>query len=306
MAVSRRSGILMLLLAAVIWGSAFVAQSLGMEHIGPFTFQAVRSLLGAAALAPVIFLSGRLARKKGETPSPEQRRLLRKGGLLCGLALFVAVNLQQFGLRETTAGKAGFLTALYILIVPVYGLFLGHRPKPALFVSVLVAAAGLYLLSVTERFTVQTGDLLLILCAFAFAAQIMLVDHFGVRVNGVKLCAAQFLVCGVLSGFAMLLFEQPATGPILAAAGPLLYAGVLSSGVAYTLQILAQRTTPPAVASLLMSLESVFAVIAGMLVLGEQPTLREYAGSGLMFAAILLAQRAEGPRLEQEPLPGKP
>ena len=304
MAFSRRSGSLMLLLAAVIWGSAFVAQSLGMEHIGPFTFQAVRSWLGAAALAPVIFLSGRLARKKGETPSPEQRRLLRKGGLLCGLALFVAVNLQQFGLRETTAGKAGFLTALYILIVPVYGFFLGHRPKPALFVSVLVAAAGLYLLSVTERFTVQTGDLLLILCAFAFAAQIMLVDHFGVRVNGVKLCAAQFLVCGVLSGFAMLLFEQPATGPILAAAGPLLYAGVLSSGVAYTLQILAQRTTPPAVASLMMSLEAVFAVLAGMLVLGEQPTPREYAGSGLMFAAILIAQRAEVPRLEKEPLRG--
>ena len=304
MAFSRRSGSLMLLLAAVIWGSAFVAQSLGMEHIGPFTFQAVRSLLGAVALAPVILLSGRISKRKGDIPSPEQRRLLRKGGLLCGLALFVAVNLQQFGLRDTTAGKAGFLTALYILIVPVYGLFLGHRPRPALWVSVLVAAAGLYLLSVTEQFTVRTGDLLLILCAFAFAAQIMLVDHYGVRVNGVKLCAAQFLVCGALSGVAMLLFERPAIGPVLAAAGPLLYAGVLSSGVAYTLQILAQRTTPPAVASLLMSLEAVFAVLAGMLVLGEQPTPREYAGSGLMFAAILIAQRAEGPRLEKEPLRG--
>jgi len=304
MAFSRRSGSLMLLLAAVIWGSAFVAQSLGMEHIGPFTFQAVRSLLGAVALAPVILLSGRISKRKGDIPSPEQRRLLRRGGLLCGLALFVAVNLQQFGLRDTTAGKAGFLTALYILIVPAYGLFLGHRPRPALWVSVLVAAAGLYLLSVTEQFTVRTGDLLLILCAFAFAAQIMLVDHYGVRVNGVKLCAAQFLVCGALSGVAMLLFERPAIGPVLAAAGPLLYAGVLSSGVAYTLQILAQRTTPPAVASLMMSLEAVFAVLAGMLVLGEQPTPREYAGSGLMFAAILIAQRAEGPRLEKEPLRG--
>ncbi|NLE21136.1 MAG: DMT family transporter [Clostridiales bacterium] len=304
MAFSRRSGSLMLLLAAVIWGSAFVAQSLGMEHIGPFTFQAVRSLLGAVALAPVILLSGRISKRKGDIPSPEQRRLLRRGGLLCGLALFVAVNLQQFGLRDTTAGKAGFLTALYILIVPAYGLFLGHRPRPALWVSVLVAAAGLYLLSVTEQFTVRTGDLLLILCAFAFAAQIMLVDHYGVRVNGVKLCAAQFLVCGALSGVAMLLFERPAIGPVLDAAGPLLYAGVLSSGVAYTLQILAQRTTPPAVASLMMSLEAVFAVLAGMLVLGEQPTPREYAGSGLMFAAILIAQRAEGPRLEKEPLPG--
>ena len=304
MAFSRRSGSLMLLLAAVIWGSAFVAQSLGMEHIGPFTFQAVRSLLGAVALAPVILLSGRISKRKGDIPSPEQRRLLRRGGLLCGLALFVAVNLQQFGLRDTTAGKAGFLTALYILIVPVYGLFLGHRPRPALWVSVLVAAAGLYLLSVTEQFTVRTGDLLLILCAFAFAAQIMLVDHYGVRVNGVKLCAAQFLVCGALSGVAMLLFERPAIGPVLDAAGPLLYAGVLSSGVAYTLQILAQRTTPPAVASLMMSLEAVFAVLAGMLVLGEQPTPREYAGSGLMFAAILIAQRAEGPRLEKEPLRG--
>ncbi|HOQ63624.1 MAG TPA: DMT family transporter, partial [Clostridia bacterium] len=194
------------------------------------------------------------------------------------------------------AGKAGFLTVLYILTVPIYGLFLGHKPGAALWVAVLIAAAGLYLLSVTERFTIARGDFLLILCAFFFALQIMLVDHFVQKVNGVKLCAMQFLVCGLLSLGAMFLFEQPRADAILRAAGPLLYAGVLSSGVAYTLQILAQRTTPPAIASLLMSLEAVFAVITGVIVLGQVPTLREIIGSALMFSAILIAQRGSPPR----------
>ena len=296
MRLKQHTGSLMLLLAAVIWGSAFVAQSMGMDHIQPFTFQALRSLMGSLALLPVIALFGRRDKKAGRQPMPRENRHLLRGGLLCGLALFVAINLQQFGLVTTTAGKAGFLTALYILIVPIYGLFLGHKPGAALWVAVLIAAAGLYLLSVTERFTIARGDFLLILCAFFFALQIMLVDHFVQKVNGVKLCAMQFLVCGLLSLGAMFLFEQPRADAILRAAGPLLYAGVLSSGVAYTLQILAQRTTPPAIASLLMSLEAVFAVLTGVIVLGQVPTLREIIGSALMFSAILIAQRGSPPR----------
>lgn len=294
---NKGAGSLMLLAAAVIWGSTFVAQSLGMRHIGAFTFQAVRSLLGALALWPVILLNDRIAKRKEGGARRGDRRALLIGGTLCGLVLFAAVNLQQFGLKETTAGKAGFLTALYILIVPLYGLLFGHRVRPVMWLSVTLAGTGLYLLSVTEAFTVIRGDVLLILCAFAFAAQILLVDHYAVRVSGMKLCAVQFLVCGLLSGIAMFIFESPSAGTILAAAGPLLYAGVLSSGVAYTLQILAQRTTPPALASLLMSLEAVFAVFTGMLVLGEMPSLREVIGSALMFLAIIVSQRAEQPRL---------
>ncbi len=291
----KGTGSLMLLLAAVIWGSAFVAQSMGMDHIGPFTFQGVRSLMGAAALLPVILLFERQKKSKRikDKEAHYKTRDLLIGGTLCGLVLFVAINLQQFGLLYTTPGKAGFLTAMYILIVPIYGLFLGHRPPMSLWVSVLIAAMGLYLLSVTEQFTISTGDLLLILCAFAFAGQILLIDHFIEKANGIKLCAMQFLVCGVLSAIAMFIFEKPSFSAIMDAIGPLLYAGVLSSGVAYTLQILAQKTTPPALASLLMSLEAVFAVLAGILVLGQIPTPRELLGSALMFTAIVFAQRAE-------------
>lgn len=291
------AGNLMLLAASIIWGSAFVAQKMGMDHIQPFTFQSLRSLLGSLALLPLILLTRSLRRKKGlPLPSTDHKKQLLTGGSLCGATLFVAINLQQFGLVESSAGKAGFLTALYILLVPIYGLFLGQKAKPSLWLSIAIATAGLYLLSVTGAFTISRGDVLLILCAFAFAAQIMIVDHYAMHVDGVMLCAMQFLVCGALSGIAMFVFEQPSLPGILASLGPLLYAGVLSSGVAYTLQILAQRTTPPAIASLLMSMEAVFAVITGVLVLGEQPTIREILGSALMFLAILLAQRGQEPR----------
>ncbi|MDI9520488.1 MAG: DMT family transporter [Bacillota bacterium] len=292
---TKGTGSLMLLLAAIIWGSAFVAQSMGMDHIGPFTFQAVRSLMGAVALLPVIFLFDKQRKSKPENDKEAhfQTKDLLLGGVLCGLVLFVAINLQQFGLLYTTPGKAGFLTAMYILIVPIYGLFLGNKPPASLWVSVLIAAIGLYLLSVTEEFTISPGDILLILCAFAFAGQIMLIDHFVEKANGIKLCSLQFFVCGLLSLAAMFLFEQPTIASIKSAIGPLLYAGVLSSGVAYTLQILAQKTTPPALASLLMSLESVFAVLAGIIVLGQVPSVRELLGCALMFVAILVAQRAE-------------
>lgn len=293
---SSRRGSLLLLIASVIWGSTFVAQSLAAQHIRPFTFQFARSMLGALALVPAILVADRIKQKKNDPAQPparDDKRLLLKGGLACGLALFVATNLQQFGLEESGAGKAGFITALYILIVPILGLFLGHRPRPALWVSVGIAAVGLYLLSIKQGFYISTGDALLILCAIAFAVQILLVDHFGMKLNAMKLCSLQFLVSGLLSGVLMLILEKPEPAQILAAWGPLIYAGVLSSGVAYTLQIFGQRTTPPAVASLLMSLEAVFAVLTAILVLGQVPTPREWAGSALMFAAILLAQRGQ-------------
>ena len=291
-----RRGSLLLLVASVIWGSTFVAQSLAARHIRPFTFQFVRSLLGAAALAPAILIAGRMNRRKNGSSAArpkEDRRLVLTGGLTCGAALFVATNLQQFGLEESGAGKAGFITALYILIVPILGLFLGQKPRPALWVSVGIAGAGLYLLSIKEGFHIATGDLLLILCALAFAVQILLVDYYGMRTSAMKLCCLQFLVSGLLSGVLMLALERPRPARILAAWGPLLYAGVLSSGVAYTLQIFGQRTTPPAIASLMMSLEAVFAVLTAILVLGQTPSPREWLGSALMFGAILLAQRGQ-------------
>ncbi len=286
----------MLLLAAIIWGSTFVAQSLGAQHLAPFTFQALRSLMGALALLPVIFLFDALKKKRNPHHKKEATKPLLTGGILCGLTLIIAINLQQIGLVETTAGKAGFITALYIVIVPVYGLFLGHKARASLWLAVLIAAVGLYLLSVTEAFTISRGDILLIIGAFFFSIQILLVDHYSVRVNGVKLCAIQFLVCGLLSSVAMFIWETPSLISIRLAIWPLIYAGVLSSGVAYTLQILAQRSTPPAIASLLMSLEAVFAVLTGIIVLSEVPTLREVVGSALMFIAILFAQRASLPK----------
>lgn len=299
---TSRSGSLMLLAASIIWGSAFVAQSMGMEHIRPFTFQAIRALLGALSLLPVILIHSLLKRKKGRPrPDGKARRKLLAGSLLSGSVLFIANNLQQFGLLDTTPGKAGFLTTLYIIIVPILGLFLGHKSKPTLWISVLIAAVGLYLLSVTEQLTISRGDLLIILCAFAFAAQILLIDHYVKHVSGMKLSALQFVVCGALSLAAMFIFEQPRMEGILKAAGPLLYTGILSSGVAFTLQILAQRVTPPAIASLLMSLEAVFAVITGILVLGQVPSLREIIGSLLMFVAIIFAQRAGLPKTAPEP-----
>jgi len=292
----KHAGSLMLLIAAIIWGSTFVAQSLGARHLDPFTFQALRSLMGALALLPVIHIMDALKRKKGIRPHSSHRKNLWVGGVLCGLVLFIAINLQQFGIMETTAGKAGFITALYIVIVPIYGLFLGHKAKAGLWLAVLIAAAGLYLLSVTEAFTISRGDVLLIIGAFFFSIQILLVDHYSVRVDGVKLCAIQFLVCGVLSSAAMFIWEAPTIHAIRLAFWPLVYAGVLSSGVAYTLQILAQRSTPPAVASLLMSLEAVFAVLTGLIVLNEGLTTRELLGSILMFIAIVVAQRASLPK----------
>ena len=295
-------GNLLLLLASLIWGTAFVAQSVGMEHIGPFTFMAARSIIGALSLVPVILLQNARKKHLGQPlkMSAGSKRSLLRGGILCGLLLTVAANLQQAALLYTTTGKAGFLTALYILLVPIAGIFMGRRVVPAVWLAIAVAAIGLYLLSVKSSLTIDPADLLLIACAFVFTGHILAVDHYSPKVSGVALSCLQFLVAGLLSSLMMFLFESPSVPDLLASALPLLYVGVLSSGVAYTLQIMGQRLTTPAVASLIMSGEAIFALVGGMLILGERMTGREALGSALMFIAIIGAQLAQIPKKEKK------
>lgn len=287
----------MLLLTAMIWGSAFVAQRIGMEHIEPFTFNGVRNLIGGLALLPVALVMGR---RSAARPSAGRRRMTWRGGLCCGVVLFVASSFQQFGMVEADAGKAGFITALYIVIVPICGLFMRRRVRPLVWLAVSIAAAGLYLLCVKDGFSIGRGDFLVLCCAFLFSAHILVIDYFSPRADGVWMSCIQFFVCGALSLVCMALFETPTLPAIIGSAVPLLYAGILSSGVGYTLQIIAQRDTSPTVASLLMSLESVFAALAGWLILGETFTARELVGAALMFAAILLAQLPERARPNTE------
>lgn len=287
---------LLLFLTALIWGVAFVAQSVGMDYVGAFTFSFSRCIIGGVVLIPCIWF---LNRRKEEEPEKkdsekkdkkEERRICVIGGVCCGIALFFASNLQQFGLKYTTVGKAGFITALYIILVPVLGLFMKKRVQGKVWISVLLAVAGLYLLCITDGFSLGTGDLLVLLCALMFSVHILVIDYFSPKTDGVKMSCIQFFVCGILSGIAMLIFEEPSLGALLQAWMPILYAGVLSCGVAYTLQIVGQKDMDPTVASLILSLESVVSVLAGWVLLGQRLSLREISGCVLMFAAIILAQ----------------
>ena len=285
-------GSLCLVLTALIWGAAFVAQSVSMDFVGPFTFQCTRSLLAALVLLPLSLFRASRRRKRGEA-APGSRAQLWKAGLVCGLIMTVAANLQQAGIQYTTPGKAGFITALYIVIVPLLGLFRGRRVSLRLWLCVLLALAGLWLLSMTGGFALSVGDLLVLLCAVAFSFHILAVDHFAPQVDGVALSGIQFLVTGILSGLLTLAFETPSLPALGDAAIPILYAGVMSCGVAYTLQIVGQKTVRPTLASLLMSLESVFALLTGMVILNQIPTPREAVGCAVMLAAIVLAQLPE-------------
>ena len=280
-----------LFLTAFIWGTAFVAQSVGMDHIGPFAFNAARSFVGGVALIPVILVFERFKSPEQKQAEKTDRRPLLLGGLCCGLALGVASCLQQVGIKYTTVGKAGFITAMYIVIVPILGLFLGKKVGFKLWVSVVIAIAGLYLLCMSGSFSLQKGDLLVILCAFAFSVHIMVIDHFSPMADGVKMSCLQFFVAGLLS-LAVMAFAEgaPAAGDLLRSWVPVLYCGVLSSGVAYTLQIIGQKGVNPTIASLVLSLESVISVLAGWVVLHQSMTGRELLGCLLMFAAIVLAQ----------------
>ncbi len=288
-------GNILLIITALIWGSAFVAQSVGMEHIGAFTFQGVRSLIGSLVLLPVILVIDAMKKRKGEyvKPSGESRKKQWKAGIVCGLIMTLAANLQQTGMLYTTAGKAGFITALYIVVVPILGIFMGKKSSLRMWLCVAMALVGLYLLSMTGGFRLSLGDTLVLLCSVAFALHIIAVDHYVEAVDGVRLSCIQFLVCGVISSILMFIFEKPDIQSIMNAAVPILYAGVMSCGVAYTFQIVGQKYTRPTMASLLMSLESVFAVLTGMVILKEIPTVREAIGCVIMFAAIIITQLPE-------------
>ncbi len=281
----------MLMLTAFIWGTAFVAQSVGMDYLGPFTFNGIRSMIGGIALLPCIALLQKLNGKEKE--KKENKKMLVAGGIACGLLLFSASSLQQYGIQYTSAGKAGFITAFYIVIVPVLGIFLRKKVGWKVWIAVVLALTGLYCLCITETFTIGKGDGFIFLCALVFSLHIMVIDYFSPKVDGVKMSCIQFFVCGLASLPFMFAFETPQISAVVDGIVPILYAGVLSCGVAYTLQIVGQKDMNPAIASLIMSMESCFSVLAGWIVLGERLSMKESAGCILMFAAIILAQLPE-------------
>lgn len=283
------SGVIALLGATVIWGSAFIAQSVGMDKIGPFTFQAVRCFLAVVFLFPAsaLFSKGKPFWKSWADPA------LWRSGVICGLALFAASSLQQIGLVYTDAGKAGFLTAMYIVFVPFLGLFLGQKPGRNALLSLIPAIVGLYLLSCTSVSGINKGDVLLLLCAVAFSVQILLIDRHCAGLDGLKLNCIQALVAAVLSVPWALLTETVDASRIASCWLPLGYAGILSMGVAYTLQIVGQKRVAPSAAALLMSLESVFAALFGWLLLHETMTRAEELGCVLVFAAVVISQLPE-------------
>lgn len=295
-------------ITAMIWGVAFVAQSICADYLAPFSINMLRSLIAAVfiflmLLAVWLWRRAR-AKREGRPYTAEaigdvlgcrdaaQRKTLLLGGLLCGTALTASANLQQFGINaDTSSGKAGFITALYIVLVPLLGLFLKKRVGITVWGSVVLAVFGLYFLCVSEAFTIQTGDVYVMICAFTFAVQILLIDHFTVKVNGLALSLMQFIVVTLESAVFVAVFREPLTmSGMMACLPSLLYVGVFSSGVAYTLQIVAQKGSNPTVVSILFSLEAVFATVSGMLLLNENMSGREWIGCALMLAAVVLAQ----------------
>ena len=282
---------LILLLTATIWGVAFVAQSVGMEYIGPFTFNAIRCVLGGLVLIPVILVLKKKKETGAENQEKEDKKTLWTGGIACGVILCIASNLQQFGIMEASVGKSGFFTALYIVMIPVIGIFIGKRPGIKLWFCVALAVVGMYLLCMKDgSFTIERADIMLLLCALAFSFHILVVDYFSPKVDGVKISCIQFFVCGVLSAVGMLFTETPDISNIQAAWLPLLYAGLLSCGVGYTLQIVGQKGINPVIASLIMSLESVISALAGWVILGQVLSPKEILGCVLMFVAIIITQ----------------
>lgn len=294
--MNKTKNTFLLLLTAFIWGVAFVAQSVGMDYVGPLTFNASRFIIGAIFLIPCIAFLDKLKEKENQAAcknipaAPQNKKVLITGGICCGIAIAAASTLQQYGIAYTTVGKAGFITALYIVIVPILGIFLKRKPRLIIWFSVLLALVGLYFLCMTDSLSFSKGDTLVLLCAFVFSLHIMIIDHFSPMVDGVRMSCIQFAVAGVLCGIPALIFEHPTFSSLIAAWAPILYAGILSCGVAYTLQIVAQKNYDPTVASLLLSLESVFSVLAGWFILHQALSPREIFGCVLVFIAIILVQ----------------
>lgn len=282
------------ILAAFIWGTAFVAQDLCADSIGAFAFNATRYFIAVLALLVVILISDKLKKNKPTLTAQEKKaanKQLWLGGLCCGAALAIASNFQQAGLvAGTDAGKAGFITALYVVLVPVFGLFFKRKVSLPTWIAVVLSVVALYLLCIKGDFSLAPGDLLVLVCAVCFAVHILVIDHFTAYCDGVKLSCLQFLFAGIISTICMFIFEDVDFAAILSCALPLLYVGIFSCGVGYTLQILAQKDSNPTVVTILLSLESVFAVIVGAIILKQQMTVREYIGCVIMFAAVILAQ----------------
>ena len=283
------------LLAALIWGTAFVAQSVGAEYIGPFTFNAARSVVAFLFLLLFCLVRSGIRKRGGGAArgTSSSWKDLMIGGICCGTALTIASNLQQKGLETTSSGKAGFITALYIVIVPIAGIFLHKKAPKIIWVSVSLAVVGLYCLCIHEDFSVTGGDVWIMLCAVCFSVHILTIDHFTQKVDGVALSCVQFLVATILSSVGMFLTEPLSLEALRICLWPILYVGIFSSGIAYTLQILAQKGSNPTVVSLLLSLESVFAVLAGAIILHDQMSGREYLGCVLMLVSVVLTQLPE-------------
>ena len=284
----------LLFLTAVIWGMAFVFQSKGMEYMDPLTFNGVRSLIGAASLLVFVLVRNRFTK---QSLKDLDWRLTIRAGVFCGTALTIASTLQQYGIVQTSVGKAGFITTLYIIFVPIAGLLFGRRVSKIVWVAAVMAAVGMYLLCMNESFSMNMGDVLVFICALFFTAHIMIVDYFSPKTDGVVISLIQFTVCGIVCMTGAFLFGNPAWSQITSGVSTLLYAGVMSCGVAYTLQIVGQKGVNPTVAALLMSLESVVATVAGVVAYrigflksDQTMTLRQVAGCVIVFGAVILVQ----------------
>ena len=273
-----------------------MAQSVGMDYIGPFTFNAARFLIGGTVLIPLIIYRSKknpILSKQSAEEKRKNRKTVWIGGICCGIALCGASLLQQMGIQHTTVGKAGFITTLYIIIVPLVELLFGKKIAKKIWVGAVMAVIGLYLLCINENFSIGKGDFLVLICAVLFAVHILVIDHFAPKADGVCLSAVQFFISGTVSAIGAILFENPNVSTMLEAVVPILYAGVMSCGVAYTLQVIGQKDMNPTVASMILSLESVISVLAGWVILGQALSMKEIIGCVIVFMAVILVQLPE-------------
>lgn len=293
---SFKSSVL-LFLAAFIWGIAFVAQSVGMDYMGPLTFNGIRFLMGSMVLLPFILYRRSKNRKAEVTPYAASTTLI--GGVCCGLALCAAALLQQYGIMYTTVGKAGFITTLYIILVPFFGIFLKRKIPGKIWIGAGIAAVGMYLLCMSEKLALSKGDAFVFVCAVLFAIHILVIDNFSPKADGVELSCIQFFTAGMIATILAFIFEQPTLGGVIAGIIPLAYAGILSSGVAYTFQVLGQKNMDPTIASLILSMESVVSVLAGFVFLKQALTIKELLGCVLVFLAVILVQLPDRRKLKE-------